>query len=145
MGTIKDIYDLAKDGSKFIHHIGAIKRALKTELKLNSKFLSDIERSKVIDNKRRIQIISMLENSELSDLLKYDIPYALICSKKISEELAEELKIKRISGYDFEKLVEQLYLMISYLKKDYENTSLDLNSRLIYIYKYNLALINLLS
>jgi hypothetical protein len=42
MSIIKDIYELAKDGAIKGAKIAAIKRALSTELKLNSKFLMDI-------------------------------------------------------------------------------------------------------
>lgn len=145
MGTIKVIYDVAKDGTILKTKISSIKRALKTESKLNVKFLDDIQTSKKIEDKRRKKIIGMLEVFELSDAIKFEIPYKLICNKKFGCELAETLKIKRIQSYDFERLIEELYLMINYLKKDCGNKSLHLNLRLININKYNKALLSLLN
>ncbi len=144
MSVIKEIYDVAKDASQLKGRIKSIKKALKTELKLNKKFLFEIEKSKLIDNDRRKNIIEMLEIKELTDAVKYDIPYKLICKRKVNNELAEKLKIKRIIDFNFEKLIESQYLKISYLKKDYNNKNIDLNSRLLYIYKYNSMLLKLL-
>jgi hypothetical protein len=144
MSIIKEIYDVAKDGAIQGNKINAIKRALKTELKLNQKFLADIEKSKPISNTRRIDIIAMLDISELGAAVKYEIPYTLICNKKVDDKLSKSYNIKRLHGFDFEMLVESLYLKIAYLKKDFNNTTIDLNLRLINIYKYNSILIQLL-
>lgn len=145
MSIIKEIYDVAKDGTELATKTSAIKRALKTELKLNKKVLDDIGKNKTINDTRRKHIIAMLDVNELSAAVRYEIPYELICRKTVSIELAKEYSINRIKGYNLEKLVESLYLMISYLKKDFENENLDLNRRLIFIYKYNTILIQLLS
>ncbi len=52
MSIIKELYDLAKDGAIKGAKIGAIRRALRTELKLNKKFLRDIEQDKLIDERQ---------------------------------------------------------------------------------------------
>ena len=77
--------------------------------------------------------------------VKYEIPYNAVSRKKITQELGEKYRIKRLVGTDFETLVESLYLMISYLKKDFKNKKIDLNLRLINIYKYNAALLELIT
>jgi hypothetical protein len=46
MSIIKEIYDVVKDGSVLTAQRTSIKRALKTELKLNRKFLNEIEKGK---------------------------------------------------------------------------------------------------
>jgi hypothetical protein len=145
MGTIKDIYEIAKDGIRLKQHVAAIKRALKMELVLNKKLLEDIAKGKKIDDIRRKKIISNLCINELSDAVKYEIPYTLICAKTVDANIVGSLNFHRVIGYNFEKMVEKLYLKIAYLQKDYDNESLDLNSRLIFIYKYNLILLRLLS
>lgn len=144
MGIIKEIYDYAKDGILLQRNIAALKRALKTELKLNRKFLADIENDKKIDNNRRKKIIANLNIAELTDAVKYEIPYIMICNKKIDNEIVGNLNISRVIGYDFEKMIEKLYLMIAYIQKDADNESLDLNSRLIFIYKYNILLLKMM-
>jgi hypothetical protein len=85
----------------------------------------------------------MLDMAELSAAVRYEMPYAAISRKKVTVELAEKHKIKRLLDYDLEKLIEALYLMISYLKKDGKNTQIDLNLRLININKYNNLLLEL--
>ena len=145
MSIIKDIYDLAKDGAIKGAKIATIKRALRTELKLNKKFLQDIEQAKPIEDDRLKTIIGMLDITELSAAVRYDIPYALICNKKVGKELAESYNMKRLTGWDLEMLVESLYLKIAYLKKDKDNKNIHLNLRLINIYKYNSILLELLS
>ncbi len=145
MGTIKDIYDLAKDGIRLKQHASAIRRALKMELELNKKLLDDIAKDKKIDDSRRKKIITNLCINELSDAVKYEIPYTLICAKTVDENMVGSLNIHRVIGYSFEKMVEKLYLKIAYLQKDFDNPGLDLNSRLIFVYKYNLILLRLLS
>ena len=144
MSIIKEIYNLAKEGVIQGNKVNAIKRALRTELKLNKKLLSDIENGKTTDTFRQKEIISMLDISELTAAVKFEIPYQLICSKKVGKTLTKAYNIKRLEGFDFEMLVESLYLKIAYLKKDYNNKNIDLNLRLINIYKYNNVLLELL-
>lgn len=144
MSIIKDIFDIAKGGAIQGAKLAAVKRALRTELKLNRQFLKDIELSNPIDDERRKTIVNMLDITELSDAVKYDLPYQLICRKKVDATLAKTFHIKRLEGFDFEMMVESLYLKIAYLKKDYHNDTIDLNLRLINIYKYNRVLIALL-
>lgn len=145
MSVIKEIYDVAKDSVTLATKAAALKRALKAELKLNQKLLTDIQKAAPIDTARRIEIITMLDAEELTAAVRYEIPYLSISRKKVSEELAEKHKIKRLLDYDLERLIEALYLMISYLKKDYKNTQIDLNLRLININKYNNVLLELLN
>ena len=145
MSVIKEIYDVAKDSATLATKAAALKRALKAELKLNKKILTDIGKSAPIDRERRLVIIDMLEVAELTAAVKYEMPYTAISRKKVTAELAEKHKIKRIVDFDIETLIEALYLMISYLKKDSKNTQIDLNFRLININKYNNVLLELLS
>lgn len=145
MSVIKEIYDVAKDSAALATKAVALKRALKTELKLNKKILSDINKSASIDHTRRLLIIEMLDIEELAAAVRYEMPYGSISRKKVTTELAEKHKIKRLVDHDLEKLIEALYLMISYLKKDGRNTQIDLNLRLININKYNNVLLELLN
>ncbi|WP_284653259.1 hypothetical protein [Flavobacterium terrisoli] len=145
MSVIKEIYDVAKDSATLATKAAALKRALKAELKLNQKLLTDIQNAAPIDTARRIEIIKMLDVEELTAAVRYEIPYTAISRKKVTPEQTQKYKIKRILDYDLEKLIEVLYLMISYLKKDSKNTQIDLNLRLININKYNNILLELLS
>ncbi len=144
MSIIKEIYDVSKDAAKFKSRIKSVKKALKTELKLNQKFLSEVGKSQAVNDERRKKIIQMLEINELADAIKYDIPYKLISRKKVTPALAAQYRIKRISGFDFEKLIENQYLKIAYLKKDFDNPRINLNARLLNIYKQNSILLELL-
>ncbi len=83
MSIIKDIYELTKEGAIKGAKIAAIKRTLRTALKLNRKFLMDIEQSKPISDARRKAIINMLDIPELSAAVKYEIKCKLICSKGV--------------------------------------------------------------
>jgi hypothetical protein len=145
VSVIKEIYDVAKDSAALVTKAAALKRALKTELKLNKKILTDIGKSATIDHARRLLIIDMLDVAELSAAVRYEMPYTAISRRKVTTELAEKHTIKRLLDYDLEKLIEALYLMISYLKKDAKNTQIDLNLRLININKYNNILLELLT
>ena len=144
MSIIKEIYDVAKDGAALKNKASGIKKALRTELKLNRKCLLDIEEGINLENDRRIEIIKMLDTQELSAAVKYEIPYSTISRKMVTREIATEFKVKRLEDTNIEKLIEDLYLLISYLKKDYRNKRISLNLRLINIYKYNRVLIELL-
>lgn len=144
MSIIKDLYDVAKDGTSQAARIVTAKRVLKKELKLNKKCLHDIAKSYNVDDERRKQITRMLETNELSAAVSYEIPYLAISRRKVSLKLAEKYKIKRIEGYNLENLIESLFLLISYLKKDLDNERINLNLRLININKYNNVLLELL-
>ena len=143
MSVIKEIYDVANDAAALKQKRSALKRALRTELKLNHKFLQDVK-AKDVDDKRRIEMLKMLEIAELSAAVKLEIPYTLLSRKEVDEELATRYRAKPIQGFSIGDLIENLYLMISYLKKDYKNPRIHLNLRLINIYKYNRVLIELL-
>ena len=144
MSIIKEIYDLAKEGVIQGAKVAAIKRALRTELRLNIKFLSDIEKAKSIDDERRKEIIHMMDITELSAAVKYEIPYQLICSKSVDTQLANSYNVKRLEGFDFEMLVESLYLKMAYLKKDTNNPDINLNLRLQNVLKYTQVLLDLM-
>ncbi|WP_370088686.1 hypothetical protein [Ekhidna sp.] len=143
MSVIKEIYDVANDAAALKQKRSAIKRALRTELKLNHKFLQDVK-AKDVDDKRRIEMLKMLEIEELASAVKLEIPYTLLSRKEVDEEIATRYRAKPIQGFSIGDLIENLYLMISYLKKDYKNPRIHLNLRLINIYKYNRVLIELL-
>ena len=55
MSVIKELYDIAKDGVSLKAKTGAIKRALKTELKLNRKLLLDVEEGIEINGELRLK------------------------------------------------------------------------------------------
>ncbi|NNE33239.1 MAG: hypothetical protein HKN40_12810, partial [Winogradskyella sp.] len=116
MSIIKDLYDVAKEGATQGAKIGAVKRALRTELKLNQKLLADIAQGEDIDHKRRVEIIKLLDIEELSAAVRYELPYSAMSRKRVTKALANQYKIKRLLGFDVEKLIESLFLMISYLK-----------------------------
>ena len=143
MSLIKEIYDVAKSGAALKQKRSAIKRALRTELKLNHKFLQDVK-VKDLTDARRAELIGMLEIVELSAAVKLEIPYALLSLKKVDEELAARYKMKPIVGFQIGHLIENLYLMISYLKKDHNNPRISLSRRLLNVYKYNGVLLELL-
>lgn len=108
MSVIKEIYDVAKDSAALATKVATLKRALKTELKLNKKLLADIQHATKINNERRIVIIEMLDVEEIAAAVRYEIPYTAISRKKVTAELIEKYKIKRILDYDLEKLIEAL-------------------------------------
>lgn len=143
MSVIKEIYDITKGAAALKQKRGALKRALRTELKLNHKFLQDVK-VKGLEDTRRIEMIQMLEIEELAAAVKLEIPYVLLSGKEVDETLAERYRVKAIEGFKIGDLIENLYLMISYIKKDYNNPRIHLNLRLINIYKYNGVLIELL-
>lgn len=143
MSIIKEIYDVANDAAALKQKRTAIKRALRTELKLNHKFLQDVK-VKDIDDKRRAQIVGMLETEELAAAVRLEIPYVLLSGKEVGEELADRYRVKPLIGMGMGDLIENLYLMISYLKKDHSNPRIHLNLRLINVYKYNGVLLDLL-
>ena len=143
MSVIKEIYDVANDAAALKQKRAALKRALRTELKLNHKFLQDVK-VKDINDARRVEMLNMLEIEELAAAVKLEIPYSLLSRKEVEEELANRYKMKPLIGLGVGELIEHLYLMISYLKKDYKNPRIHLNLRLINIYKYNGVLVELL-
>lgn len=144
MSIIKDIYDVGKEGAVLKAQIVAIKRALSTELNLNRKLLSEIEKSAEIENSRRIEIIHMLELAELTSAVKHPIPYWAISNKKVTDEMTRTFHVAKLKGNGIEEIILKLFLMISYIKKDYQNKKLSLHIRLLNIYKYNRILIELL-
>jgi hypothetical protein len=144
MSVIKEIYDAVKDGSVLTAQRASIKRALKTELKLNRKFLNEIEKGKKIENSRRIVILQMIEIAELASAVKCEIPYLAISNKKVTDEMVHTFQVAKLKGDGIEEVIEKLFLMISYLKKDFANPEISLNLRLLNIYKYNRVLIELL-
>jgi hypothetical protein len=138
-------FKIIKSGVNLNLQISSIRRALKAELMLNKKSLSDIKKNKSIDDNRRRTIIGMLQITALSDAVNNKIPFLLICRRTVISELAVEFKAKRTTNYNFEKMVMKLYIMIKYLQNDIDNKNLDLKKRLIFIYKYNCILLRLLS
>ena len=144
MSIIKELYDVAKDGTNLLAKKVAIKRALKTELQLNRKFLADIEYGRNVKDNRRIVIIQMLELAELASAVKYEIPYLAISNKTVTVEMVHTFQVAKLMGAGIEEVIEKLFLMISYLKKDFSNPEISLKLRLLNIYKYNRVLIELL-
>jgi hypothetical protein len=64
---------VVKDSAAFATKAAALKRALKTELKLNKKILADIGNSAHIDRERRLLIIDMLDAEELTAAVRYEM------------------------------------------------------------------------
>lgn len=143
MSLIKEIYDVSKDVADVKLQREAIKRALRMELKINHKLLQDVK-SKNLDDERRIDIIKKLDMDELREVYKSKFPFSVISNKKVSEQVAERYKVKRLVGRSIEHIIEALCVSISYLKKDFDNTNNNLTMKLFFIYKYNGVLIELL-
>lgn len=95
---------------------------------------------------RKQQIASRLDVNELEAALNCGVPFLLISRKKVTEKKLDKYKwkAKSLEGNDLETLLEKVYLMAAYLKKDFDNPDINLNNRLVNLYKYNLMLIELL-
>ena len=81
----------------------------------------DISHHLNINTKRHIEIIKNFETVGLDGTVRNEIPYFAIWRIKVTKELTEQYKIKRALDYDIEKLIESLFLMNSYLNRDYKS------------------------
>ncbi|MFZ4523709.1 MAG: hypothetical protein ACOYNC_18550 [Bacteroidales bacterium] len=145
MSVIKEVYDVARTEILAQRQMNSIKRALATESALNRKFLREVEKNDDIDDARRKELLGFLAIDELSAAVKYEIPYEAICQKTVDKQMIGQLKVDRTLGYDLGKLVKSLYLMIAYIKKDFNNPKINLKSKLEFICKYNILLERMLS
>lgn len=147
MSWVKEVIDTTRDLASDGIALRKIKRSLLTQAQLNGKLLAEFYRSrKGMKYARKQQIASRLDVNELEAALNCGVPFALISRKKVTEKKLEKYrwKAKSIQDNDLETLLEKVYLMAAYLQKDYDNPSINLNNRLINLYKYNLLLIELL-
>jgi hypothetical protein len=137
MSVIKEIYDITKDITKNKNAQKKIKKAILLEAKANLKFLQDLSNPKSeIKEERLIQIINNIEIDELKALIKNDIPYKSITNKKVTKKIVGGLAARRTIRYDLETLLERIYLMVTYIKKDYKKEKLRLGVRVKNIYYY---------
>lgn len=137
MSVIKEIYDITKDIAKSKNAQKKIKKAILLEAKANLKFLQDLSNPKTeIKEERLIQIINNIEIDELKALIKNDIPYRSITNKKVTKKIVGGLAARRTIGYDLEILLERIYLMVTYIKKEYKKEKLRLVVRVKNIYYY---------
>jgi len=147
MSWVKEIVDGTRDVASDAIALRKIRRSLLTQCQLNSKLLKayyQVRRG--MPRKRMEQIAGRLDVHELEAALNCGVPFALITRKKVtSERLAKfNWNAKRLEGGSLESLLEKVYLMAAYLKKDNDNPDINLNNRLVNLYKYNLVLIDLL-
>ena len=137
MSVIKEIYDITKDITKSKNAQKKIKKAILLEAKANLKFLQDLSNPKTeIKEERLIQIINNIEIDELIALIKNDVPYRSITNKKVTKKIVGGLATRRTIGYDLETLIERIYLMVTYIKKEFKKEKLRLGVRVKNIYYY---------
>ena len=144
---VKDIIDTARDLASDKVALNRIRRSLLTQCRLNDKLLKQFYRSrKGMTPERKQQIASRLEITELEAALNCGVPMVLITRKKVTQERLDKFnwKAKSLLDNDLEELLEKVYLMAAYLQKDNDNPEINLNNRLVNLYKYNLVLIELL-
>lgn len=147
MSFVKDIIDTVRDVASDKVALNRIRRSLLTQCRLNDKLLKQFYRSrKGMTYARKQQIASRLEVTELEAALNCGVPFMLITRKKVTKERLDKFnwKAKSLLDNDLEELLEKVYLMAAYLRKDHDNPEINLNNRLVNVYKYNLLLIELL-
>lgn len=147
MSFVKDIIDTVRDVASDKVALTRIRRSLLTQCRLNDKLLKQFYRSRNgMTLERKHQIASRLELGELQAALNCGVPFMLITRKKVTQERLDKFnwKAKSLLDNDLEELLEKVYLMAAYLHKDYDNPEINLNNRLVNLYKYNLVLIELL-
>ncbi|HMS64165.1 MAG TPA: hypothetical protein PKD83_02795 [Ignavibacteria bacterium] len=145
MSLVKEIYDVTKDlaGNKIA--LNKIRKALLTEVKLNNKFLEELNNKEIrISKERLIQILNNLEVSELKASITCGIPLELISAKKVTPEFLDGLDPIKALDNDLETVLEKVYLKIAYLKKDYNSEHINLYIRVRNIYNYNTLIQRLL-
>ena len=147
MSWVKDVIDTTRDLASDTIALRKIKRSLLTQCQLNGKLLSEFYKNrKGMAELRKQQIASRLDVNELEAALNCGVPFGLISRKKVTEKKLEKYRwnAKSLEGNDLETLLEKVYLMAAYLQKDFDNPDINLNNRLVNLYKYNLMLIELL-
>jgi hypothetical protein len=144
---VKEVVDTTRDFASDAVALRKIRRSLLTQCRLNDKLLKQFYRSrKGMTELRKQQIASRLEVGELEAALNCGVPFLLISRKKVTAKRLEAFKwkAKSLLDNDLEELLEKVYLMAAYIQKDYDNPDINLNNRLVNLYKYNLVLIELL-
>lgn len=147
MSWVKEVIDTTRDVASDAIALRKIKRSLLTQCQLNGKMLSEFYKNrKGMAQLRKEQIASRLDVNELEAALNCGVPFALISRKRVTGKRLEKFKwsAKSTAGNELETLLEKVYLMAAYLQKDYDNPNINLNNRLVNLYKYNLLLIELL-
>ncbi|MCB9191550.1 MAG: hypothetical protein H6603_05240 [Flavobacteriales bacterium] len=147
MSWVKDVIDTTRDLASDTIALRKIKRSLLTQCQLNGKLLSEFYKNrKGMAELRKQQIASRLDVNELEAALNCGVPFGLISRKKVTEKKLEKYRwnAKSLEGNDLETLLEKVYLMAAYLQKDFDNPDINLNNRLVNLYKYNSMLIELL-
>ena len=147
MSWVKEVTDTTRDIAADSIALRKIKRSLLTQCQLNSKLLSEFYKNrKGMAEMRKQQIASRIDVNELEAALNCGVPFLLISRKKVTEKKLDKYNwtAKSLEGNDLETLLEKVYLMAAYIKKDYDNPDINLNNRLVNLYKYNLMLVELL-
>lgn len=147
MSWVKEVIDTTRDIGSDAIALRKIKRSLLTQCQLNGKLLSEFYKNrKGMMRLRKEQISSRLDVNELEAALNCGVPFKLLSRKKVTEKKLDKYhwKAKSLLENDLEQLLEKVYLMAAYLQKDYDNPNINLNNRLINLYKYNLLLVELL-
>ena len=147
MSWVKEVIDTTRDIGSDAIALRKIKRSLLTQCQLNGKLLSEFYKNRNgMTQLRKEQISSRLDGNELEAALNWGVPFKPLSRKKVTEKKLEKYrwKAKSLLENDLEQLLEKVYLMAAYLQKDYDNPNINLNNRLINLYKYNLLLVELL-
>ncbi len=147
MSWVKEVIDATRDFASDSIALRKIKRSLLTQCQLNGKLLSEFYRNRrEMKEMRKQQIATRLDVDELEAALNCGVPFTLISRKKVTGRKLEKYnwKAKSLEGNNLEILLEKVYLMAAYLQKDNDNPNINLNNRLINLYKYNLLLVELL-
>lgn len=145
MISIKDIYDFGRDLAKDKVAISKIKKAIKLEITLNLKYLNDFSKENFRpDNKEALRLISKLKVSAIETVNNSTFPTNVLSKNKVTKEMIGKLPAIRTLGDDLETLLDKLYLMITYLKEDFDKEGLNLFVRLKNIFNYSKIAMRLL-
>ncbi|MGB0369566.1 MAG: hypothetical protein ACPGU4_09470 [Flavobacteriales bacterium] len=147
MSWVKEIVSTTADIASNAIALRKIRRSLLTQCRLNDKLLKQFYRSrKGMTEARKQQIASRLSVNELEAALNCGVPFFLLTRKTVTQERLDKYKwtAKSLIDNNLEELLEKVYLMAAYLQKDFDNPDINLNNRLVNLYKYNLLLIELL-
>jgi hypothetical protein len=145
MALLKDSYDIGKDLLKGGISRSKIIKTLILEIKLNLKFLSDFSKKNYQpDAAELLRIIPKLKVDVIELINKSDFPTNSLSNRKVTQEILGSTPAPRILGNDLDTLLDKVYLMISYIKQDYDKKGLNLFVRLKNIYNYSRISLKLL-
>ncbi len=145
MAIVKDGYDILKDILGGGVSKSKIKKNLILEIKLNLRFLSDFsKKNNKPDTNELLRIIPKLKVDMIEAVNKSDFPTNTISTRKVTKEILGNIPAPRALDTDLDTMLDRLYLMISYIKQDYDKKGLNLFVRLRNIYYYSRITLRLL-